>query len=210
MVFVISTGLSAAYPSVSMVGMFITVILTIVVYTMICLYFPQDFQLKVAQLLTFLFSVIMTITFVGLLAGIADDIIKNTSPKTTSNVTATLAPNTLHMATEEVLKLAPSNIYLVFLAALFICTALLHGFEGLSVIHGIWYLLCLPSGYLFLTIYSVANMTDRSWGKLLNLDVKFPTIFFKFQLRVQFKVSFSYVEVSDWNCGMRRARLNRS
>ena len=44
-------------------------------------------------------------------------------------------------------------------------TALLHGSEGFSLIHGVWYLLCLPSGYLFLTIYSVANLTDRSWGK---------------------------------------------
>ena len=144
--FVISTGLNAAYPSVSMVGMFVTVILVIVIYTLICLYFPQDFQLKVAQMLTFLFAIIMTITFVGLMVGIADNV-KNSS------------------STGNFLKLAPSNIYLLFLAALFICTALLHGFEGLSVIHGIWYLLCLPSGYLFLTIYSIANMTDSSWGK---------------------------------------------
>ncbi len=26
------------------------------------------------------------------------------------------------------------------------------------------YLLCLPSGYLFLTIYAVCNLDDRSWG----------------------------------------------
>lgn len=29
---------------------------------------------------------------------------------------------------------------------------------------GIWYILCLPGGYLFLIIYSFANLNDRSWG----------------------------------------------
>jgi hypothetical protein len=29
---------------------------------------------------------------------------------------------------------------------------------------GIWYLLCLPGGYLFLIIYSFCNLDDRSWG----------------------------------------------
>lgn len=27
-----------------------------------------------------------------------------------------------------------------------------------------WYLLCLPSGYIFLMVYSIVNITDRSWG----------------------------------------------
>lgn len=27
-----------------------------------------------------------------------------------------------------------------------------------------WYLLCLPSSYVFLIIYSIANIPDRSWG----------------------------------------------
>lgn len=29
---------------------------------------------------------------------------------------------------------------------------------------GIWYLLCLPGGYLFLLIYSFCNINDQSWG----------------------------------------------
>ena len=29
---------------------------------------------------------------------------------------------------------------------------------------GLWYLLCLPGGYLFLIIYSFCNLNDRSWG----------------------------------------------
>jgi hypothetical protein len=28
----------------------------------------------------------------------------------------------------------------------------------------VWYLLCLPGGYLFMMIYAFANLHDRSWG----------------------------------------------
>eukprot|EP00112_Aurelia_sp_Birch-Aquarium-sp1_P009840 Seg2134.2 transcript_id=Seg2134.2/GoldUCD/mRNA.D3Y31 product="Chitin synthase chs-2" protein_id=Seg2134.2/GoldUCD/D3Y31 len=65
---------------------------------------------------------------------------------------------------KEELWFAPTTWYLFAMIAFFIFTALLHGFEFMALIHGMWYLLCLPSGYLLLTIYSVANLTDRSWG----------------------------------------------
>jgi len=60
---------------------------------------------------------------------------------------------------------APATWYLFALSAVFVLTALLHGAEGINLIHFLWYMLCLPSGYLLLTIYSVANLTDRSWGR---------------------------------------------
>ena len=50
---------------------------------------------------------------------------------------------------------------------LFILTALLHPSEATNLVHGIWYFLALPSGSLLLQIYSVANLTDKSWGKCL-------------------------------------------
>ena len=65
----------------------------------------------------------------------------------------------------EQLGFAPTTWYLFAMIGFFFFTALLHGFEFMALIHGMWYLLCLPSGYLLLTIYSVANLTDRSWGK---------------------------------------------
>ena len=176
-IFVISTGLSYAYPAVSMTGMFIFVNLTVAFYIAVCLYFPQDFQLKVAQWLTFIFGIIMTVTLVGLMAAIAVDIKKNSVP-TVSNTTQTILNGSSALVSQSITtttstfsfwNLAPSNIYLLFLCFLYITTAFLHGSEGLTVIHGVWFLLCLPSGYLFLMIYSVANMTDRSWGEFLKL-----------------------------------------
>ena len=60
----------------------------------------------------------------------------------------------------------PATWYLLSIIGIFVCTAILHGTESWQLIHGIWYFLCLPSGFVLLTIYSVANLTDRSWGKL--------------------------------------------
>ena len=188
-IFVISTGLSYAYPAVSMHGMFAFVTLTVAVYAAVCLYFPQDFQIRLAKWLTFFYGIIMTIVLVGLMASIAVDIKKNAHSTSASRLTqsAVLATQTARngsifppvamqstamppattplQACDLCLPLAPSNVYLLFLMAMFLTTALLHGTEGLNVIHGIWFLLCLPSGYIFLMIYSVSNLTDRSWGK---------------------------------------------
>lgn len=62
------------------------------------------------------------------------------------------------------LRLTPPTLFLFFLIALFSTTAVLHGAECLQLVHGMWYLLCLPSGYIFLMVYSIVNITDRSWG----------------------------------------------
>ena len=62
------------------------------------------------------------------------------------------------------LPAAISTLYLAGLVAIFLLAAFLHPFEAYCLLHGLWYLLCLPSGYLLLIIYSVCNMTDRSWG----------------------------------------------
>ena len=58
-----------------------------------------------------------------------------------------------------------SSLYLGSLIVIHIVTALLHPTEAACVVYGFWYLLCLPSGYLLLIVYSICNMTDRSWGK---------------------------------------------
>jgi chitin synthase len=61
--------------------------------------------------------------------------------------------------------ISPASLYLMVMVALYIFTALLHPSEFFNLIHGLWYFLCLPSGSLLLQIYSVVNLTDRSWGE---------------------------------------------
>ncbi|XP_019622854.1 PREDICTED: uncharacterized protein LOC109468914 [Branchiostoma belcheri] len=65
------------------------------------------------------------------------------------------------------LPLPISVIYFLGLAGLYVITALLHPSEFMTLIYGFVYLLSLPSGYILLIIYSVCNMTDRSWGDVV-------------------------------------------
>ncbi|EDO44996.1 predicted protein, partial [Nematostella vectensis] len=108
-------------------------------YGLICLFMSQDFQLKTAKFLTFVFAVIMILVTIGVAAQIANEL-------------------------ELMLPAGISTLYLGGLAGIFMVAALMHPTEAYCLINGLWYLLCLPSGYLLLTIYSVVNMTDRSWG----------------------------------------------
>lgn len=90
--------------------------------------------------------------------------IKHTRNMTVHHSGNTTMPVPTLKPRNEPLLLSPATWYLFSMIGFFFITALLHGFEFQALIHGIWYLLCLPSGYLLLTIYSVANLTDRSWG----------------------------------------------
>ena len=58
-----------------------------------------------------------------------------------------------------------TTIYFGFLVSVYAVAGLVHPREIYCLLHGVWYLLCLPSGYLILTIYSICNLTDSSWGR---------------------------------------------
>ena len=94
---------------------------------------------------------------------LADD--ATTSATTTTVSTLGTVSTTVALSLGDKLPLAVSSLYLFGLMGIFLLAALLHFTEAYCLIHGIWYLFCLPSGYLLLIVYSVCNMTDRSWGK---------------------------------------------
>ncbi|XP_078678180.1 uncharacterized protein LOC144914299 [Branchiostoma floridae x Branchiostoma belcheri] len=64
----------------------------------------------------------------------------------------------------DFLPASVSTLYLGVLAALHLVAAILHPTEFLCIIPGLLYVLCLPSAYLVLFIYSICNLNDRSWG----------------------------------------------
>ena len=159
-------------------------------YGVICLYTSQEFQLKVAKLLTVVFALLMASVAVGLVAQAGDDIYQRANPTTStpapttlpsSNVTPKSAPTTLtttaSLTLGERLPMDVSSMYLFGLIGIYVLAALLHLTEAYCVIHGIWYLFCLPSGYLLLIIYSICNITDRSWGKYVGCYYYFFLIF---------------------------------
>ena len=160
-ILVIVGGLMFSGLAVNEITTVVLISLVVVVYTLICLFTSQDFQLRVSKLLTFVFAVIMCIVVIGVVVQISTEI-KSTGESTPE-------PNSTESATsqslEQHLPAGVSTLYLAGLSGIFIAAALLHPNEFTCLFHGIWYLLCLPSGYLLLTIYSLCNLTDRSWGK---------------------------------------------
>ena len=58
-----------------------------------------------------------------------------------------------------------TTIYVLGVTMLFPVAGLIHLSEATCLLKGGAYLLCLPSTYILLIIYSFCNITDRSWGK---------------------------------------------
>lgn len=60
--------------------------------------------------------------------------------------------------------LTPSSMFVVAMALIYIITAIMHPQEFSLLFHGFLYIICIPSAYLLLTIYSMVNMNNVSWG----------------------------------------------
>ncbi|XP_068103355.1 chitin synthase chs-2-like [Hyperolius riggenbachi] len=60
--------------------------------------------------------------------------------------------------------MTPSGLFLIAMGVLYITVALLHPREFFLLIYGLVYIIFVPSGYLLLTIYSLVNLHDVSWG----------------------------------------------
>ncbi|ESO98347.1 hypothetical protein LOTGIDRAFT_114607, partial [Lottia gigantea] len=130
----VSGGLSYSWGINSLVSIIIQLLIALF-YILICLYAPQNYQLNIAKILTFFYAVIMCAVVVGTTIQIAQDL----------NVSVT-------------------TMFFGLLIGLFTTTALLHPTESFCLLSGCWYLLCLPAGFIVLILYSICNITDRSWG----------------------------------------------
>ena len=161
-ILVIVGGLVYSGIKLNEITIVVLISLTVVAYTLVCLFTSQNFQLKVSKILTFVFAVIMCIVVVGVAVQISKELQeRGIEPTLIPNTTATLAPKRL----EYHLPAGVSTLYLTGLSGIFVSAALLHPKEFTCLLHAVWYLLCLPSGYLLLNIYSLCNITDRSWGR---------------------------------------------
>ncbi|XP_026203077.1 chitin synthase chs-1-like [Anabas testudineus] len=60
--------------------------------------------------------------------------------------------------------MTPSSLLVIILAMMYLITAILHPQEFGLVVHGLLYVLCIPSAQLLLSIYSMVNMNNVSWG----------------------------------------------
>ncbi|XP_061434204.1 chitin synthase chs-2-like isoform X2 [Lethenteron reissneri] len=104
-------------------------------YIAVCFKTKPDTQIKVAMVLTVIYMFLMT----GTLLAMVGDIVKNGI-------------------------LTPSGIFFITLAGIHLIAAVLHPREFSCIVHGFLYLICIPTGYLLLLIYSLVNMYNVSWG----------------------------------------------
>ncbi|XP_019622855.1 PREDICTED: uncharacterized protein LOC109468915 [Branchiostoma belcheri] len=142
-----STGGGSEAQAVSIT---IVVVLSLVslLYGMICLCTSQKFQLRVAQLLSLCFAVLMTLVLVSL---IEETVVEFISLIDDLNNGCSHFPSI-------------STMYFLALVGMYVITGLVHFREFPSLLYGLVYFLALPTGYILLTLYSVCNLTDRTWG----------------------------------------------
>ena len=181
MILIIASGLSYVKFIESTTVLVVLLSLLTFGYGLVCLYTSQEFQLKVAKFLTAVFSLLMALVTVGVVAQAADVIYERQHPPTpaptaalpttrhnitpTSSLTLTTALLSNTARVGDGLPANVSSLYFGGLIWIFFLAAFLHPTEAFCLLNGVWYLLCLPSGYLLLIVYSICNMTDRSWGK---------------------------------------------
>ncbi|XP_053090629.1 chitin synthase chs-1-like [Pangasianodon hypophthalmus] len=107
-----------------------------IIYLALCFKLKADTQIQIAAVMSVLYAFLMT----GTILSIIGDIVRNQTFMT------------------------PSGLFLISMTLLYLITAALHPQEFSLVIYGVLYFLCIPSGYLLLSIYSIVNMNNVSWG----------------------------------------------
>ena len=157
-ILVIASGFTVSFEVNSIAVVVVTGIVA-VLYGILCVKTSQKVQINVAKALTVIFAMVMAVVIVGIIKDKTKDFLSIFHTNQTDS-----SVNYDFYSDSGRLLIAESSIYLALFAIVFITTALLHFFEGFALLHSLWYLLGLPAGYLFLLIYSTANLNDRTWG----------------------------------------------
>ena len=152
-ILIIVTGIRAIDPDINELTLILTLSITSVLFGVVCIYAGEKTQLNIAKLLTIVFSILMGIVISGIVSDIINGIAKEEEMRH-DNQTSKYYQFPVDVST----------IYSGIFAVTFILAGIFHLNEFFYLFHFIWYLLCLPSGYLFLIIYSVCNINNRSWG----------------------------------------------
>ncbi|CAL8365854.1 unnamed protein product [Arctogadus glacialis] len=106
------------------------------IYLGLCFYLKADTQVTVAAVLSVLYALIMLVTMLTVISSL---------------VTA----DTIF---------SPLAISFVTFVMVYVVSALLHPQEAHLIVYGLLYILAIPSAYLLLSIYSIVNMNNVSWG----------------------------------------------
>ena len=154
-ILIITTGLTALNENIDEVALIVVLCIMSVLYGLVCVCATEKTQIDVAKILTLIFAIIMAVVISGILTDAISSAIEG-DPLDTSNTNG--SSGNFRFPVDI------TAVYLGMFAATFIFAGFFHFNEFMCLFHFIWYLICLPSGYLFLTIYSASNINNRSWG----------------------------------------------
>ncbi|XP_060062788.1 chitin synthase chs-2-like [Ylistrum balloti] len=143
----VSTLLGPATVLLMMAGAFSVVFKTSVVqsyalslippiaFIVLCIYAKPTTQVTIATIMSACYAIIMTIVLIGTIGTAIDGSLTS-----------------------------PNVVFLLILVIIFFVAALMHPEEFACVIPGALYFICIPTGYLVLTIYYLCNLHIVSWG----------------------------------------------
>ncbi|XP_062375852.1 chitin synthase chs-2-like [Sardina pilchardus] len=106
------------------------------IYIVLCYVLKSSTQITIAALMSIIYAFLMTATILSIIGDMV----------------------------EEGTFITPSGIFFISIVTMYIVTSILHPSEFQLIIYGILYVLCIPSAYLLLAIYSMVNMNNVSWG----------------------------------------------
>uniref|UniRef100_A0A8C9XL95 chitin synthase n=1 Tax=Sander lucioperca TaxID=283035 RepID=A0A8C9XL95_SANLU len=107
-----------------------------IIYLVLCFKLKSETQIKIAGLLSIMYAFLMLVVTLSIIGSMVKE-------------------NTI---------LTPSSIFVIAISSIYIITAIMHPQEIQLIFHGLIYILAIPSAYLLLSIYSMVNMNNVSWG----------------------------------------------
>lgn len=134
-IFLMLVGAMNAVFHISNWDSFVINMIPIMLYMIICFTCKSEVQILVAQIMSAAYALLMMAVFVGTAIQMIEDSV-----------------------------LSPTNIFFLSLLASFFIAALAHPQEFSCFYPIVLYLLCVPSMYLLLMIYSLINLNVVSWG----------------------------------------------
>ncbi|XP_063417329.1 chitin synthase chs-2-like [Mytilus trossulus] len=105
------------------------------VFLLMCLYASTQRQLQFAAILSCIYSIVMAIVLIGVIRDAVNDGLCSVT-----------------------------TIFIMFVAGVFVVSAILHPQEFLCLIPGLLYFLAIPSMCMLMFLYSIGNLHVVSWG----------------------------------------------
>ncbi|CAN9503629.1 unnamed protein product [Ophioblennius macclurei] len=117
-------------------GALILAVIPPIIYLILCFKLKSDTQITAAGILSIIYAFLMLVVVMSIIGSMVKD-------------------QTI---------LTPSSIFIIAMAIIYIITAVMHPQEFTLLFYSVIYIICIPSAYLLLIIYSMVNMDNVSWG----------------------------------------------